>query len=123
MTPRILFLTIYILKTECSTQKLKTAAKTETEEAEACEATPDNCLGIVPFLATSRQCSQHCRGEQHCQAVHYNKGEDVSQAVNCIKVWMCIPVEMLNTPHSLSEWGFQVPNRHQAPAHIWDLPR
>ena len=94
MTPMILFLTIYILKTECSTQK--TAAKTETEEA--CEATPDNCLGIVPFLATSQQCSQHCRGEQHCQAVHYNKGEDISQAVKCIKVWMCIPVEMLNRP-------------------------
>ena len=92
MTPMILFLTIYILKTECST------LKTETEEEEACEATPDNCLGIVPFLATSRQCSQHCRGEQHCQAVHYNKGEDVSQAVDCIKVWMCVPVYMLNTP-------------------------
>ena len=98
MTPRILFLTIYILKTECSTLKLKTAAKTETEEEEACEATPDNCLGIVPFLATSRQCSQHCRGEQHCQAVHYNKGEDSSQDNDCIKVWMCIPVEMLNRP-------------------------
>ena len=27
------------------------------------------------------------------------------------------------TVHSLSEWGFQVPKRHQAPAHIWDLPR
>ena len=27
------------------------------------------------------------------------------------------------TTHSLSEWGFQVPKRHQAPAHIWDLPR
>ena len=77
MTPRILFLTIYILKTECSTLKLKT----ETEEA--CEATRDNCLGIVPFLATSRQCSQHCRGEQHCQAVHYNKGEDSSQDDDC----------------------------------------
>ena len=25
--------------------------------------------------------------------------------------------------HSLSECGFQVPKRHQAPAHIWDLPR
>ena len=74
MTPRILFLTIYILKTECSTLK----TETETEE-EACEATPDNCLGIVPFLATSLQCSQHCGGEQHCQAVHYNKGEDISQ--------------------------------------------
>ena len=25
--------------------------------------------------------------------------------------------------HSLSECGFQVPKRPQAPAHIWDLPR
>ena len=110
MTPRILFLTIYILKTECSTLKLKTAAKTKTEETEeACEATPDNCLGIVPFLVTSQQCSQHCRGEQHCQAVHYNKGEDSSQAVNCIKVWMCFPVEMLNRP---SKEGLQTFDTH-----------
>ena len=91
MTPMILFLTIYILKTECST------LKTETEEA--CEATPDNCLGIVPFLATSRQCSQHCRGEQHCQAVHYNKGEDISQAskFGCVYMLNRPPNEGLQT--------------------------
>ena len=27
------------------------------------------------------------------------------------------------TPHSLSECDFEIPKRHQGPAHIWGLPR
>ena len=37
--------------------------------------------------------------------------------ISYVKTWQ------ENMTHSLSEWGFQVPKRHQAPAHIWGLPR
>ena len=46
-----------------------------------------------------------------------------------LRWWPAIPSHhctlalLMDVYHSLSECGFQVPKRHQAPAHIWDLPR
>ena len=38
------------------------------------------------------------------------------------KIYRCAEDD-INTHHSLSECDFEIPKRHQAPAHIWGLPR
>ena len=45
------------------------------------------------------------------------------EAFSVIVKTLPMALDLHNSVHSLSEWGFEILKTYQAPAHIWDLPR